>query len=321
MDGRRVARLSNVEGFGGTWKGAIEESTAENPAAENLPNWKFHLAADKLDAADLDRWVGPRARPNWLQRLLTPLLGESAPSTAGSELIRRINAEGEIEIARLTIEKLKLEQVHALGSLRDFQLHISRAEAVWAGGKVLAKFDAKFLPRPKYEISAELGGINLALLPGAGKIGERVAGVAFGTLELQTEGVGRDELLAKMAGRGDIHLEKVEFRGWNVSASVAEGAVHAGVSHWSTGQGFFVLKDRTIQLGELRLDDGSELTRVSGTLSFGRDADLAIETTSARAGRNRKAGVLAIGHVLKVSGPLDGPKVSVEKPGARQPAD
>jgi len=30
-------------------------------------------------------------------------------------------------------------------------------------------------------------------------------------------------------------LNKVEFRGWDVNASVADGAAHAGVSRWATG--------------------------------------------------------------------------------------
>jgi uncharacterized protein involved in outer membrane biogenesis len=320
-DGRRIARVSKVEGFGSTWNGIIEESQTASADAENVPNWRFHLNAGQLDAADLDRWVGPRARPNWLQRLLPSLLGGSAPSTTASELVRRINAEGEMNIAQLTIEKLMLEQVHVLGSLHDLQLHVSRAEAQWAGGKVRAKIDAKFLPRPSYEISAELDRVNLAQLPGTGKTAERIAGTASGTLELKTEGVGRDELLGKLDGRGHIQLQNIEFRGWDVNASVADGAAHTGISRWLTGEGSFVLKDRSIQLEGLRLDGGKESTLVSGTLSFGRDAELAIETTNPRTGKNRKAADLAIGHILKISGPLDGPKVSLEKAGVRQPAD
>jgi hypothetical protein len=321
VDGRRIARLMKVEGFGSTWKGIIEEPLSTGKDTESVPRWRFHLNADQLDAADLDRWVGPRARPNWLQRLLPSLLGGSTPSITASELVRRVNAEGELEVAQLTVEKVKLERLQAWGSLHDLQLHVSRAEAQWAGGRVRAKIEAKFLPRPTYEISAELDHMNLAQLPGAGKIAERIAGAASGTLELKTAGVGRDELLEKLSGRGEIRLQKIEFRGWDVSASVADGAAHAGVSRWLSGEGAFLLKDRSIQLDELRLDGGNELTLVSGTLSFGRDAELAIETTSPRKGKNRNATELAIGHILKISGPLDGPKISVERAGVRQPAD
>jgi hypothetical protein len=81
------------------------------------------------------------------------------------------------------------------------------------------------------------------------------------------------------------------------------------------------LQDSSILLKDFQLDGGKQLTLVNGTLSFGRTADLAIETTSARKGKDREASDSGTGHVLKISGPLDGPKVSVEKAGARQPAD
>jgi hypothetical protein len=248
-------------------------------------------------------------------------LGATAPGAPASELVRRVNAQGELDVETLVIEKLNLKQVHAKGSLQNLQLSVSEAEAQWASGKVRAKIEAKFLPRPTYQIAAELDRVNLAQLPGTGKIAERITGVASGTLELKTEGVGRDELLGKLAGQGEIHLQKIEFRGWDVNASVADGAAHTGVSRWLTGDGSFFLKDRSIQLEELRLDGGEELTLVSGTLSFGRDAELAIETISPPKGKNRKTAALAVGHILKISGPLDGPKVSVEKAGVRQPAD
>jgi len=319
IDGRRIARVMRVEGFGGMWAGNIEEKARTDE--ENGPAWNFHLQVDQLDAADLDRWVGPRARPNWLQRLLPTLLGGATPSVPASELVRRVNAEGELEIARLAIEKLKLEQVVAKGSLRDLQLDLREAQAEWAGGRVQAKISAKFLPRPVYEIAAKLERVNLAQLPGTGRNAERFGGVASGTLQLKTEGVGRDELLGKLAGRGEFRLSKVEFRGWDVNASVADGAVRSGVSHWATGECSLLLRDSSIFLDDFRLDGGKQLTLVNGTLSFGRKADLSIETVNAAKSKDRGTSNFSAGHVLKISGPLDGPTVSVEKSGVRQPAD
>jgi len=319
IDGRRAARVVKVEGFGGMWTGNIEETSPSDTG--NRPQWNFRLRVDQLDAADLDRWVGPRARPNWLQRLLPPLLGGTAPGPPASELVRRVNAEGELEITKLTIEKLQLDQVVAKGALHDLQLDVREAQAQWAGGKVQAKISAKFLPRPVYEIAAELERVNLEQLPGAGRNAERLGGVASGTLQVKTEGVGRDELLGKLAGRGEFHLNKVEFRGWDVNASVADGAARSGVSHWATGECSLLLRDSSIFLDDFRLDGGKQLTLVNGTLSFGRNAELRIETTSALKSKDRKTSDSGAGHVLKISGPLDGPKVSVEKTVVRQPAD
>jgi hypothetical protein len=100
---------------------------------------------------------------------------------------------------------------------------------------------------------------------------------------------------------------------------VADGAPRTGESHWSAGEGAFTLKDRGIVLAGLRLEAGRELTFVKGTVSFGQDANLTIRTTAdgKRESRTPDAGQ----HVLKISGPLDVPRVSVEGAMSRQPAD
>ena len=138
---------------------------------------------------------------------------------------------------------------------------------------------------------------------------------------MKTEGVGREELLGKLEGRGNFNLSKVELRGWDVNASVADGAAHTGVSRWAAGTGSFRLKDHSIFLDDVKLDGGNQLTLVNGTLSFGQNADLAVETASTQKTKGLKPNGPGTARVLKISGPLDGPTVSVEKPGARQPAD
>lgn len=318
-DGLRSVDITKVEGFGGTWSGSITENKLA--VGEDRPKWNFSLTTDRLTAAELDRWIGPRARPNWLQRLLPTLLGGSSPNPAASELVRQMNADGELTIGELTIEKLKLANVHAQGSLHDLQLDVREADAQWAGGAVRAQMNAKFAPFPKYNVAARLDRVNLADISAPGKFTERLAGFASGTVHLETEGVGRDELLQKLAGSGEIQLQKVEFRGWDVNASVADGAPHTGTSRWTTGTGTFTMRNRGISVENLTLESAEDKTSLQGEVSFARDADLTIETVSAGKRRGRVIGVNESRHVLKISGPLDGPRVSVEKAAARQPAD
>src|SRR4029077_2035771 len=142
-----------------------------------------------------------------------------------------------------------------------------------------------------------------------------------GTLDVKTEGVGRDELLKKLTGRGDFQLKAVELRGWDVNASVAEGAVHAGISRWTAGQGSIHLRDSSITFEDFRLNGGNQLTLVNGTLSFGRTADLSVETASVHKSARSKPAYSEASPILRISGPLDGPTVSVEKAAVRQPAD
>jgi uncharacterized protein involved in outer membrane biogenesis len=318
-DGQPGARLLHVEGFGGSWMGTIKQINSTD--TENVPHWRFDLIGDHLNATELDRWVGPRARPGWVQRLMTSLLGGAAPSVPASELVRRVYAEGELRLNDLTIEKLKLTNVHAAGRLRDLHLDITDADADWAGGKVHAKMNAKFSPRPEYDLTAQLDDVKLSELPPVGHLVEKLGGLASGRLHFATAGVGRDELLRRLEGGGEVQFKNVEFRGWDLNASVTDGAAHEGVSRWSGGQGAFALRDRSIQLEGLRLDGAKDLTLVNGTVSFAREAELSIETAGAAKKSDRKAKLTVGEHVLKISGPLDGPRVSAAKPSPRQPAD
>lgn len=318
-DGLRSVDVTKVEGFGGTWSGSIKETN--NADTDSGPRWSFDLTTDRLKATELDRWVGPRARPNWLQRLLPSLLGGSSPSPAASELVRQVNAEGELNIGELTVEKLKLANVRAEGALHDLHLNVREAEAQWGGGTVHAQMHAMFAPLPKYDVTAKLDRVNLAEIPAPGRFTERLTGLASGSVHIVTEGVGRDELLQKLAGTGEVRLKNIEFRGWDVSASVADGAPHIGTSRWTSGEGTFTMRNRGVSVENLTLESGGEQTSLQGTVSFARDADLTLEMLSAGKPHGRVIGTGELGHVLKIFGPLDGPRVSVEKAAARQPAD
>jgi len=242
----------------------------------------------------------------------------NSKSTVNSETYGECDAEGELQVDEFTLEKLKFQKVRAVGTLHDLHLDVRDADAQWAGGTVHAKMTARFLPRPVYEVTADLDRVDLGQLPTPARAAERFGGTASGTLHFTTQGVGRDELLEKLAGRGDVRMRNIEFRGWDVSASVSEGEPRTGQSRWATGEGAFTLRDKGVVLAGLRLESGHESTFVKGTVTFGRDADLTLQTTT---DGKRESRTSEPAHILKISGPLDLPRVSVESTLARQPAD
>jgi uncharacterized protein involved in outer membrane biogenesis len=315
-DGLRSASVTDVEGFGATWSGQLAQAGGVD--ADGSAKWNFQLHANHLDAADLDRWMGPRARPGWLQRLLPSLLGGSAANSMASELLRRVNAEGEVRVDEFTLEKINLGQVRAIGVLHDLHLEVRQAEARCAGGRLRAKVRAAFLPRPSYDVTAELDRVDLQQVPAPANLPERFAGLASGTVHLTTQGVGRDELLQHLAGRGELKLQDVEFRGWDVNASMADGEPHEGASRWASGAGAFLVRDRGIVFPGLRLDGASEMTLLKGTLSFVEDSDLTLQTL---VDDQTGASLPEQSYMLKISGPLDLPKISIERLVAHRPAD
>ncbi|HZC66552.1 MAG TPA: AsmA family protein [Candidatus Dormibacteraeota bacterium] len=326
--GKASVLLGEVDGFGTTWSGSILENRAA--AGEAHPLWNFNLRTGSLDAAEIDRWVGPRARPGWLRSLLSSLGG--APSSAApvavtdvsnanpttdaraSELLRRLDAEGTLTVDVLTVEKLKFENVRASGRLLALQLEAREVEAQWAGGKVHAQLTAKFAPRPSYDIVADVDGAHLALMPLAPGISDQWAGVASGSMHLTTHGVGREGLLQNLAGRGKISVANLELRGWDVAASALDGVLHTGTSRWSAGSGIFELQNRKITLDNLRLDGGKQWTLVNGTVDFARETDLQIRVADSSQPILRTA---VASRTLRVSGPMDAPRLTIDVTTAR----
>jgi len=313
-NGIRGLDVRDLEGFGAEWSGIIMQGTNRN--ANDRARWNFTLHADHLDAAQLDRWLGPRSRPSWLKRLWLPILG--APSSAASEWLRRVDAHGQLFVDQFTMEKLEFTQLRAETNLHELRLEFSHAEAQCSAGKVRAEVSAVFRPEPSYEVTAELDRLNLSQLPPSLQIAPRLGGTASGTVHLTTGGVGRDELVQHLAGTGEARLRNLELRGWDVNATVADGTLRSGASRWNSGKGTFVVHDQTVRLTGLELEAGGQRTLVEGTVSFARDADLTIRNVSGDG--QREVPEFESKHVLRLSGPLDVPRVSVKGVVAHQPA-
>jgi hypothetical protein len=306
-NGRRNATITRASAFGATWSGSVSDAPALDDSAGN--NWKFQLHADHLDATDLDFWFGPRARPNWLQRLLPSLLGKSDPSAKPSELLRRITAEGDLEADSLFIEKIKLGHARAHVAFHDLHLEVRDAEAEWASGTARGSLSAVFSVPPRYEISAEIDRANLSDLPWSTHWSEYWGGTASGKLHLTTSGVGRDALVAQLAASGDLHLKNLELRGWDVAASMDTGTLHTGTSRWASGEGEFTIHDRAVQFDSLVLENPHNKTRLDGTLDFSQDFKLTFATPVSD---KRAAKFLAAAPLFQLRGPLEKPVASVE---------
>ena len=316
LHGVKSASLQSLEAFGADWDGDVFENASAATGAV-APRWGFKLHGTAVTAAELDRWVGPRARPNWLQRLLPAVLGGNPgqPPDAG-EFLRSVNAEGDLSIDEFNVEKLKFKQLRAHTILRNLHLQLQNCQAQWAGGTLQGSLAATFDAKPVYDLNLQAAGINLAQFTLGGKFSDRVAGSLGGTLSLKTEGVGRDVLLEKLTGEGRVQLKKIEFRGWDLHTTMAVGAPHAGASKWTDGEGVFHVSGRSIEVNHLLLRAPQEEVSLKGSVSFGREADLTLG--SAPTGKVKSPHVE---RVLQISGPLEGPKVAIQTVPAQQPGD
>ena len=306
-NGRRNATIARATAFGATWSGSINDAPPIDDSPVN--NWKFQLHADHLDATDLDLWFGPRARPNWLQRLLPSLLGKSDSSGRPSELLRRVTAEGDLEADSLSIEKVKLAHARAHVAFHDLHLEVRDAEAEWAGGIARGSVSAVFSVPPQYEISSEVDRANLSELPWSAHWVEYWSGNASGKLHLTTSGVGRDALVSQLAASGELQLKNLELRGWDVGASMDTGTLHTGSSRWASGEGEFTIQDRAVQFDALVLENPHVKTRLDGTIDFSQDLKLTFAPAAADKHGVKSA---AAPRFFQLRGPLEKPVATVE---------
>ena len=315
---RRKFTVGQVSAFGAIWTGTVEQSgsVATELGETELPAWTFQLHADHLDAGELDRWMGPRARPSWLQRLLPAGLGGPA-APPPSVLLQRIRAEGELRADELVIEKIKLKQFEAHAKLAALQLGLRNVRAQWCGGEVSGTAQAEFSAKPRYSINASLEKIVIAQTPWLARASDRLAGTASGSVEIHAEGIGRDALIESLAGKGELRLTNVELRGWDLPATMAVGEWRTGNSRWAAGAGTFHVSDGGFDLNSLRLTSPSGEFLLKGSVSFSEDADMTAESHAT----GRKAVPQNTVRFLQISGPLSGLKVSLEKATATQPGD
>ena len=319
---RNTARkftIGKVGAFGASWSGFVEQPKippSDFGETEVAP-WTFQLQADHLDAAELDRWIGPRARPSWLQRLLPSGLGGASAPEPPNVVLRRIRAFGDLRVDDLTIEKIKLKQCHAQTNLENLKLSLRNVQAQWSGGEVRGTVEAAFSANPRYEITASFERVLIVQTPWLARLSDRLAGTASGALELRATGIGRDALLGSLAGKGELRLANVELRGWDIAGTMAIGEWKTGTSRWTAGQGTFHLSDGGFDLNGLRLASASGEFLLKGSVSFSEDTDMTAESHAT----GRKQLTDGAVRFLQISGPLTEPKVSLEKATAQQPGD
>jgi len=315
----RKFTLTKVNAFGANWSGSVEQSKIlqSDFGETEISPWSFQLQADHLDAAELDRWIGPRARPNWLQRLLPRGLGGSSSAEPPSAVLRRIRAAGDLRVDEVTIEKIRMRQFRAQAKIDALNLTLQNVQAQWSGGEVKGIVEAAFSPKPRYEIAAAFEHVAISQMPWLARLSDHLAGTAAGSLQLKAGGIGREALLASLAGKGEIRLANVELRGWDLAGTMALGEWTPGNSRWTAGAGTFHFSDGGFDLNTLRLTAPTGEFLLKGSVSFSEVTDLTAESHAT--GRNARAENTV--RFMQISGTLAEPKVSLEKTAVQQPGD
>ena len=268
---QRTATLSSVDAFGTAWHGTASRKSSEE-------RWTFDLSADHLDAAELDRWLGPRARPGFLARLTGA--NSVAPMTPVADaVVGQISARGRLRVATIDVAPLQIEKFDGDAELAGRTVRIRMGQADFFGGKISGVFDSQLLPDPSYEFQGRFDHVDLGQLAQTVPfLKDRLDGTASSNLTLSAHGVGRQDLLSSMQGQGMLEGKNVVLRGIDLSHIFSAASLDNPSATFSAVQGAYRILAGGIDLTNFVLDDPRGRLQAEGRIDFSHALNIRIHT-------------------------------------------
>jgi AsmA-like C-terminal region/AsmA family len=259
---QRTFILSAAQAFGTTWRGTAVRNN-------NDAQWTFDLSADRVDAADLDRWLGPRARPGLLARL-TGLSGKPAAGNSGRDAaIAKIAAHGRLRISEVVLAPLHVEQFDGQAELAGRSITIRKAYAGFFGGKAAGTFVARLLPDPSYEFEGRFDRVDLARLGNAlPSLSDRFTGLASATLTLSAHGIGREGLVRSIQGDGKLEARNVTVRDLDFATLISGDNQDSQTGRFASVQGNFRVARSGIEMSDFVFDNSQGSFQAEGRIDF-----------------------------------------------------
>jgi hypothetical protein len=312
---RRVV-LTSAEAFGAHWNGTLERAPGtqqpfEEPGVDQKQEWQFALAADRLSAADVDRWLNPRWRESFLDRVL-PFLNSRPPAAAQPD---NLLASGKINIDQFALTPFVLHRIQTDASIEGRRLTFSNVRAQLAKGEVIGSLRADLEASPSYRLSLDYSGVDLYdLASAAPSLADRFAGIASGKISISAIGASRSDLLSSLECRGTSRIAAAELMNIDLTASFADGAFHPGHTTFRDASADFTCAAGKIVFERLRLSGSAEGFTGQGTADFSRNLDFrfAALTDSAAPHSARASDSLAPSY--RLAGDLSEPQITRLKP-------
>lgn len=276
--GRRRVNLAAVQALGANWTGSLLAPADAGP-------WNFDLSADRLDTADLDKWLGSPARPNLLRRMLPfAATAPSGESPARGDALDRLQARGRLRVGELLLAPLRMgniEKLDAQAVIQGPSIVLRRARAELYGGQLTGYFEARWSAEPAYSFDGQFLRVDLRDLAAAASLPGRVTGSASGELRLAARGMDRAALAASLRGQGLLRVREVSLGQIEWTPGVAETAAGhepgLGSRRYSVTTRFQV-GDGRVQLDQFLLARSDEQIEITGSVDFARRLDLRVQS-------------------------------------------
>jgi hypothetical protein len=259
---QRTVTLSAAEAFGAVWHGSISRKNSDT-------QWTFDLSADHLDSSELDRWLGPRARPaGFLARFAASNSTADADPPADA-MVTRLAARGRLRAGTIDIPPMHIEQFDGEAELAGRAIRIRKAQANFFGGKISGSLDARLLPDPSYEFQGRFDRVDLGELGRAVSfLDGRTGGYASAALTLSAHGIGREVLIGSMEGQGTFNGRNVALSDLNLASVFPGDNSDTSVDTFSSVQGMYRIQAGEIDLSNFVMDNSRGRLEADGRIDF-----------------------------------------------------
>jgi uncharacterized protein involved in outer membrane biogenesis len=305
--------IGKASALGANWQGTIWRDRVSSPLKNGSgPEWQFDLIADHLDAAELDRWIGPRARPNWLARIFTPS-GNAAAQIPGPGPLSQLHAHGTVRADTFTLAPLEVQSLRMQIEMLGRKVNFSEFDAKLNGGEITGDMLASLDEDPTYLLRIAAKNINVAELamPNA-DLRDRLAGQLGGEIKLAFHGIGREQLVSTLKGEGRVSATRFGIRGVDLSAPSSDEAAHSEAGeHFSLVNAEISVDARKINFQKIALVAANGLFDGKGTSDFSRAMQIDFWRPPQAAALAR-VDVHPANKFIRVSGTLEAPHVSFE---------
>jgi AsmA-like C-terminal region len=272
--GLRHIALSGADAFGARWAGTFDrydDRRDDRHADAQTAEWQFALSTDALSLADLDRWLNPRWRQSFLNRML-PFLNSSSPANAVPENLR---AAGRINVEDLALAPLALHHLESDVKIGGRHIEVSRATAQFFGGDVQGSLDAQLAATPVYRLNLAYSRVDLATLTSAfPTLADLFAGSASGEFALNSSGATRADLVTSLECRGTARITDARLQNIGLLESMRDAERRPGVSSFPAASAVFSCGDGKIIVQRLHFTGATQDVAASGSVDFSRNVNL-----------------------------------------------
>jgi hypothetical protein len=265
--------LTAAEAFGAHWTGTFDRR-------DTATGWQFALTADHLTSSDLDRWLNPRWRESFLDRML-PFLNSSSPTNAVPENLR---AQGLITLDQFTMAPLVLRHLQGDLKIGGRHLQLTAAKSQFYGGNLDGSLDAELTAIPSYRIHLDYSRVDLAPLTAPfPTLDNAFGGAATGALTFDFHGADRADVISSLECRGNTRVTDPQIKALNLGESLRQGEFTPGTSSFAGAAAEFACHEGNITVQNLAFFSPGEEITGSGSVDFSRNLDLRVRASSAAA--------------------------------------